>query len=654
MLNDDQKQYLQDFFHKEPCLYGHEVFGHAAKLYDVLKHDLNETNPERKRRKADQAKRRLANMAPLDYSSLSEQRSAFRLTFSALKYQRFLEEMLDMCSFYYRFPQYREDASLVEVMLCDLKLRKFQLRTPLPNELQDPHLTKIETSLNACTTKLSAALARSRIKACVLTVDHLLPESVRKNDKYAAKMHVSAWVNYSRTNLQAVLDVMEKEGFTQVHSGDRIIGKSFYVDHHCSDMLVFPGDLREFLEEYELVTKFHLVLQDKSSCIGPQSVRHLINLGDDILIVNLGKGLTLAHLASLTHGSDSMIFGFGLKSEKQFKEVMDTLDKAGCKARCRVFEEAFSDISWEDERFKHIKVALVSADCSRSGVANPIDFIVSEGEDMGILKDLSLGSLDDFRLGELVVDHNTAFRHTMRFPRVQAVVYCTRSLNEAENESVVTQGIEYANQVNVRKTPFRLAPPVVPLTDEEIEKEHPLFGKYLKFLPSACMSGCFVATVTREADDPKQAAKDILARAAARGVISGLPANTVRRKSKSATKLKADKKKKPEKAGSKTTVSTPVGLNLASTPGPKVASDAAVGPRHASYASLAVFGSLRAVSSLSHKNILPMSPELRPELQRLTASMLRLSAGSPSSTNARASLSPPAHQVVVHHPAPFR
>ena len=83
-------------------------------------------------------------------------------------------------------------------------------------------------------------------------------------------------------------------------------------------------------------------------------------------------------------------------------------------------------------------------------------------------------------------------------PRVQAVVYCARSLNEAENESVVTQGVEYANQVNVRKTPFRLAPPVIPLTDEEIEKEHPLVGKYLKFMPSACMSGCFVATVTRE------------------------------------------------------------------------------------------------------------------------------------------------------------
>jgi len=635
MLTEDQKQYLQDFFHKEACLYGHQVFDHAAKLYDVLKHDLSETNPTVKRQKAEEAKTRLANMPPLDYSSLSEQRSAFRLTFSTLKYQRFLEEMLDDCAFDMKFPEYNDDRSLVEVILCDLKLRKFQLRASIPGETLIPHLSEIEQALYTCKTKLSAALARSRIKACVLTVDHLLPESVRKNDKFAAKMHVSAWVNYSHTNLQEVLDTMNKDGFRQVYPGGRLTGKTFYIDHHCADMLVFPGDFRELLEEHDLIKNFHLVLQDKSSCIGPQSVRWLVNLGDDIFNINVGKGLTMAHLASLTHGSDSVIFGFGIKSEKHFKEVMDTLEKTGCKARCRVFEEKFSDIHFEDDRFKHIKVSLVSADCSRSGVANPIDFIVSEGEDMGILKDLSLGSLDDMRLGELVVEHNTAFRHSMRFPRVQAVVYCTRSLNDAENENVVTQGVEFANQVNgKKKTAFRLAPPVIPLLDEEIEKERPLVGKYLKFLPSCSMSGCFVATVTREADDPKQAAKDILSRAAARGIISGLPADKGKaRKSKSSTKIKKEEKpkKKPEKevkSGRKN--SQPLKVS---------ASDPAV--RHVS---AEVFGSLRGVTTLSRKSVHMLPKHLSAAMQRLAA--------TPSAPH----LSPqkPPHQVVIEHSSPFR
>ena len=46
----------------------------------------------------------------------------------------------------------------------------------------------------------------------------------------------------------------------------------------------------------------------------------------------------------------------------------------------KVFQENFLDVEVTDERLKHIKVVLVTAECSRSGVANPVNFIVSEGE----------------------------------------------------------------------------------------------------------------------------------------------------------------------------------------------------------------------------------------------------------------------------------
>ena len=78
------------------------------------------------------------------------------------------------------------------------------------------------------------------------------------------------------------------------------------------------------------------------------------------------------------------------------------------------------------------------------------------------------------------------------------MVYCTRSLLEAENENVVTRSIEYINMVQQKKTPFRIAPPVLPLSDRDIETENPLNGKYLRYPPSPFMSGCFVATITRE------------------------------------------------------------------------------------------------------------------------------------------------------------
>lgn len=158
---------------------------------------------------------------------------------------------------------------------------------------------------------------------------------------------------------------------------------------------------------------------------------------------------------------------------------------------------------------------------------------------------------------------------TFAVPRVQAVVYCTRSLLEVENESVVTRSIEFINMALQKKTPFRIAPPVLPLSDKDIESENPLNGKYLRYPPSPFMSGCFVATITREvmkvklklkpkheqlilkyilcillqADDPKEAAKDILARAAARGIL-----NVSQTKGEKVSKKRKGKGKKSKEA----------------------------------------------------------------------------------------------------------
>lgn len=74
---------------------------------------------------------------------------------------------------------------------------------------------------------------------------------------------------------------------------------------------------------------------------------------------------------------------------------------------------------------------------------------------MKILRDLSRGQLSADQLGDLVVQQNAVLRHALRFPRVQAVVYSTRSMNEAENDSVVLRCIEYVNMVLQKKTPFR-------------------------------------------------------------------------------------------------------------------------------------------------------------------------------------------------------
>jgi hypothetical protein len=42
--------------------------------------------------------------------------------------------------------------------------------------------------------------------------------------------------------------------------------------------------------------------------------------------------------------------------------------------------ESFETIDPGDSKYKNVRVILVTANCSRSGVTNPVDFIVNEGE----------------------------------------------------------------------------------------------------------------------------------------------------------------------------------------------------------------------------------------------------------------------------------
>ena len=78
------------------------------------------------------------------------------------------------------------------------------------------------------------------------------------------------------------------------------------------------------------------------------------------------------------------------------------------------------------------------------------------------------------------------------------MVYVTRSMHKAENEAVVTRCVEFTNMVQQKKMPWRLSPPVLSLSQKDIESENPLSGKYLIFQADYASSGCFLAVVTRE------------------------------------------------------------------------------------------------------------------------------------------------------------
>ena len=48
---------------------------------------------------------------------------------------------------------------------------------------------------------------------------------------------------------------------------------------------------------------------------------------NDIVVTNVGSGLSTAHLASLTHGTRSMIYAFGDLSERESNQVSENFER---------------------------------------------------------------------------------------------------------------------------------------------------------------------------------------------------------------------------------------------------------------------------------------------------------------------------------------
>ncbi|KAK6172528.1 hypothetical protein SNE40_016163 [Patella caerulea] len=518
---NSELKHRMEFFHKEECFYTHEMYVKAGKIYDALKHESEEVLIAKKRDNSN-SNDALNQLAQLDFENDNEKRLTFELSFSTLKYQNLFDEIIDECSFYNLYPELREEDGLVMVTLCEFQERKFQYRSPHPGEIQNPLVQQVERAIMDTKTKLNAALARHRIKASARSLEFLLPDNVRKNDAVKEKMPAYFWVNQIKSSMDEVMNVLKDDGYKcipNVIDGAHGEDKVFSIDHHCPDLLVFPAHLIRDLLKNRLITEGHLVRQDKSSCLAPHSVKYLLNDDDDVIHVNAGSGLTSAHIASLLKQSKSHIWTFGATSDSEAYNIHKNIEKLDVGKQVRVVSESFLDVEPDDSRFKTARVVLVTAFCSKSAVTNPVEFVVSEGEDMTILKDLSVGEMDETRIGDLMHQHTLILRHAMKFSKVQAVVYMTRSVHEAENENVVQKTVEYVNLIQQRRMPYRLVPPVLPFSADEIENNNGICGKYMKYSPSSFMNGCFVAVITREPEELKETAKDVIARATAKGLL---------------------------------------------------------------------------------------------------------------------------------------
>ncbi|XP_025087464.1 putative methyltransferase NSUN7 isoform X1 [Pomacea canaliculata] len=511
-----------EFFRKEPCIYTHRMFQRAAQIFASLRHNSDSDHSSPVRRKLVSVKEPASRpVPPMDFTDTTEKKLTYELAFATLKFQGVFEDVLEDSMFFAHHPELQDDSALVMVVLWDFQSRKFQPRVPVGDETLDPAVVQIENAILGMKTKLNATLARRRIKASAPSIEYLLPDIVRAKSSSQKPIPVYAWVNQLKINAAELLEQLKDEGFRQLtyipEDGELFEGKTFFVDPNCSDTLVFSVDCSLLLQEHDLVTEGFLVRQDKSTCMAAHSVLPLLLENHDVIITNPGTGLVVAHLVSLIHDQEGFIIAVGGASSSTQTTMQDNLDFLGASKAVKIIPQDITELELDDVRLKNARVAVVIADCTKSAINNAVSFIVTEGEDLKILKHITSVEQDSNHLSHLMTKHTNQLRHTLRLPKIQAVVYLTRSVHQEENEVVVEKALEFVNMVQIqKKMPWKVIPPVIPFLGDDITNQKGIIGKYIKFPPSSMTNGCFLVAIARE----PQSASDIVARARAKGLIS--------------------------------------------------------------------------------------------------------------------------------------
>ncbi|EDO31651.1 predicted protein [Nematostella vectensis] len=442
-----------------------------------------------------------------------------------------------------------------------------------------PDIAEIQAALASHRTKLRAALARCRIRDCAISVEALLPMEEQEKIKYAAAQPVYARVNTLKSSLEDVMARLQKDGYVleekSPDSEDQLTGKNFISDEHFDNLLVFSAEAKFDLHGNDLTNEGCLVIQDKSTVISVEVVRSFVNEvssqkekanilipgadmkkmlgdGDDIIQTHVESGNITAYLSSVIH-PDRTVFTFGATPDTK-GHLQNKMEKLGAR-NVTFLEEHFLDAIPNDERFRKVKIIVVNVPCSKTGIVNPVDFVLQEGVSASI-KELARGGLDNSKIRGLAFQHLGVLKHAMSFPLLQGIVYITRSIHTWENIDVVKKAMEEIREAGGKLDSYYDLAPALPNLAKQLEaigvrrkgedisltSQEPGHN-YLKLEPSAAMNGGFVALLTRK--KPVESPADVLERAAKKGLMKPKGGKTPRAQSPKSKRVPSAQSKRP-------------------------------------------------------------------------------------------------------------
>jgi len=465
----------------------------------------------------------------------------YDLAFRTRKYQSLFEEVLISSGYLNKYPINEETAALIMVMLSDFQNRNFTVRpTVIDDEVPDI-VKEVENTLIESKVALAAALAKLRVKNQSLTIDYHLPKTLQNYEKVARNMPQYFWINTMKTTLNNVVDQLISMGFEEFSGSQQLIpkrGKIFRKDDHCEGVMMIPRDQVDILNTCELVEDGLIVLQDKTSCLGVMTVESLLSADGnetDIIHTEVASGLTTAHLAvrlyqitkrrsesrkmmfgklgvSTTEQNESSsdwapptVFAFGVHSEPQRFQLESLFDHLNIE-NITLVKGPFISTAQSDSKFSKVKVIIATPQCTRSAVANPVDFMLTEGDTdcYSMLRELSSTTLNN-RAAYVGSSHLEIVRIAMKNPYSTALVYLTRSRFEEENEKVLNDAIE--RQDPEQGSLYKLSPITLPLSSndmaEVISDDSESNKKFFRLKPTNEMNGCFIGVLVKYSNKNK-------------------------------------------------------------------------------------------------------------------------------------------------------
>ncbi|XP_068607131.1 putative methyltransferase NSUN7 [Brachionichthys hirsutus] len=452
------------------------------------------------------------------------QRRAYQLVFNTLKYETLLEDMIADSCFHTRQHISGELLPLAMVMLFDFQDRRFSPRKHSSQEGEETlqEVRDMESKMLRCETRLAASLARCRVILNLRSVSRFLSEPVRTKQHRAKTLPVYAWINTLMTSVEEMSQALQRAGLCEVQEMSDLRESAFCRDPLCPDTLAFSPQLRHLLQHGSLTTPRVLNTQDRSVCVAVSVLRPLLFENGDVLVVGSFSALTVAHVAVAAAARCGRVLVCGADhTPSQNDEIQELLTRMEIK-NFRVLSEAFCGLHELDAAVQRLKVIMVLPQCSSSAQNDPVPAMQDEHGDWDLLPELSQGSVSQRKIGTMASQQARLLERALSFPKVQTVVYCTRSVYPEENEQLVKRVLEKMH-THPKLLPFRVNGPIFPDDSRSGDTPESPDSKFLRLEPSQFTNGCFAARLSRQADPTKvETVQDVLARAAAKGLLGGL------------------------------------------------------------------------------------------------------------------------------------